>query len=215
MAARFMVLCVCICSAFADTQDAKSGISTHPDASRPDGRTGSGTDPDATSGSSTHPDANGGSLSHPDAISGSNCTTALMSGLTDGNACSKFDTYRSCLLTGRNQSLQSSAEAAIKEMKESHPLFSQCFSATSDVNSGSSAHPDANGDSNTHDVANSGSSTHPNALRGSSSKVSNGPDVDSGSSINTNAKEESLSGSVSSSSGSFLVAACIIVGTAI
>merc|ERR1712228_567754 len=135
-----------------------------------------------------------------DDISGSSCTTALMSGLTDGNACSKFETYRSCLLTSHSQSIQSSAETTIKEMKESHPLFSQCFSATSHVNSDSSTHPDANGDSITHVVANSGSSTHPDALRGSSSKVnalsSNRPDSNSGSSTNPNAIEESLSGSV-------------------
>jgi ureidoglycolate hydrolase len=199
--------------------DATNGISTHPDASHPDGRSGSSTDSDATSGSSTHPDANGGSIAHPDAISGSSCTTALMFGLTDGNACSKFERYRSCLLTSHPQSMQSSAETTIKEMKESHPLFSQCFSATSNVNSDSSTHPDANGDSITHVVANSGSSTHPDALRGSSSKVnalsSNRPDSNSGSSTNPNAIEESLSGSVFSSLSSFLVAAFIIVGTAI
>merc|ERR1712228_354560 len=115
-----------------------------------------------------------------DDISGSSCTTALMSGLTDGNACSKFETYRLCLVTSHPQSIQSSAETTIKEMKESHPLFSQCFSATSHVNSDSSTHPDA--------------------LRGSSSKVnalsSNRPDSNSGSSTNPNAIEESLSGSV-------------------
>merc|ERR1712060_158789 len=155
--------------------------------------------PDAKSGSSTHPDANGGSIARPDANSGSDCKTALMSGLTDGNACSKFDTYTSCLSTGHHENMQSSAEATIKEIKASHPLFAQCFSATQD--------------------AKSGSSTHPDALRGSSSKVNalsiTRPDANIGSSTTPNAIGESLSGSVFSSSSSFLVAAFIMVGTAI
>merc|ERR1711904_600685 len=67
---------------------------------------------------SATPDADGGSITRPDTNSGSSCTTALMSGLTNVNACSKFGTYRSCLLTSHSQSMQSSAETAIKEMKE-------------------------------------------------------------------------------------------------
>merc|ERR1712032_532467 len=143
-----------------------SGSSTHPDAdtgsgSLPDAKgdtksssaspSSSISHPDANSGSSTHPDSLRGSsskvndlsITSPDANSGSDCKTALMSGLTDGNACSKFDTYTSCLSTGHHENMQSSAEATIKEIKASHPLFAQCFSATQDAKSGSSTHPDA------------------------------------------------------------------------
>merc|ERR1712172_342261 len=132
----------------------------------------------------------------PDANSGSDCKTALMSGLTDGNACSKFDTYTSCLSTGHHENMQSSAEATIKELKASHPLFAQCFSATQGAKSGSSSLPDAKGDTKSssaspsssisHPDANSGSSTHPDSLRGSSSKVNDlsitRPDANIGSS---------------------------------